>query len=227
MANAGTTDHMAKGKPTPEKSKIERNRPLAYARRQKGSGGDSDKDDEKEEGDKDKPAEEAAPAAEAEPDAGAQVANAEDTAAAIKDLAIEPPPSKGEPWPDATPQPMRPVEPARAHTETVGMPAELVTASSVEDPTLMPAPRNIPSGHPDDPTLPPGRVPSGDSRSLRNANEFALIYRVGTAVITRSGVLGTRGQWRVVDYPTSASASNAYAKEVSRFVAEGFSDYRD
>jgi hypothetical protein len=39
-------------------------------------------------------------------------------------------------------------------------------------------------------------------------------------------VIGTRGQWRVVEYPTVASASHAYAKECSRFVSEGFSDYR-
>src|SRR5687768_9298768 len=42
MANAGTTEDMAKGKPTPEKSKIERERPIAYSRRQKSSGGGED-----------------------------------------------------------------------------------------------------------------------------------------------------------------------------------------
>ncbi len=237
---------MAKGKPTPDKSKIERVRPLAYARRQKGSGGKDDAEAE----------DKADPAAEPASDAGGESkpgATAEETAAAIKDMvagtnepaaeakadepaAIEPPPPKAEPWPDATPQPMRPVEPARARGETVAMPAELATGSppampvtpgSVEDPTAMPAPRDVQTGHPDDPALPPGRVPSGDSRSLRKDSEFALVYRVGTAVIIRSGVVGTRGTWRVVEYPTSSSASNAYAKEVSRFVAEGFSDYRE
>lgn len=224
---------MAKGKPTPDKSKIDRSRPVAYARRQKGSGGlggpaasgekDEDDKDEKDE----KAVEPPPPAAEAETAVPAPEAKPDDVPA------IEPPPAKGEPWPDATPQPMRPVEPARARTETVGMPAELATGSppampgSVEDPTFMPGTRDIPAGHPDDPTLPPGRVPSGDSRSLRKGNEFALIYRMQTAVISRTGVVGTRGQWRVVEYPTSSSASNAYAKEVSRFVAEGFSDYRD
>jgi hypothetical protein len=62
---------------------------------------------------------------------------------------------------------------------------------------------------------------------LRHSDRFALIYRIGTYVITRSGALGTRGQWRVVEYPTSSSASHSYAKECSRFVSEGFSDYRD
>jgi predicted DNA-binding WGR domain protein len=57
--------------------------------------------------------------------------------------------------------------------------------------------------------------------------EFALIYRSQTFVISRFGTVGTRGQWRVVEYPTSAAAGHAYAKECSRFVADGFSDYRE
>jgi hypothetical protein len=98
---------------------------------------------------------------------------------------------------------------------------------AVENPAHMPGPLEIPGGNPDDRAPAPGQVPPGDSRSLRRDNEFALIYRVGTCVITRTGLVGTRGQWRVVDYPTSAFASNSYAKECSRFVSEGFSDYRE
>jgi hypothetical protein len=90
----------------------------------------------------------------------------------------------------------------------------------------MPGPREIPPGNPDDPAAPPGLVPRGDSRSLRRGDEFALVYRIQTYVISRFGKLGTRGQWRVVEYPTSASGSHAYAKECSRLVSEGFSDYR-
>jgi hypothetical protein len=99
----------------------------------------------------------------------------------------------------------------------------------VEAPTRMPGPREIPDGNPGDPAPPPGLVPPGDSRSLRKRghDEFALIYRIQTYVITRFGIVGTRGQWRVVEYPTSASASHAYAKECSRFVSDGFSDYRE
>ena len=97
----------------------------------------------------------------------------------------------------------------------------------VEDPTHMPGPKDIPSGEPSDRAPAPGRVPPGDSRSLRRDGEFALIYRIQTYVISRFGALGTRGQWRVVEYPTSSSASHSYAKECSRFVSEGFSDYRD
>ncbi|HEY1554136.1 MAG TPA: hypothetical protein VGF94_04840 [Kofleriaceae bacterium] len=156
---------------------------------------------------------------------------------------IQPPAPKGEPWPDATPEPMRPVEPPRARTETavmpklaeVGAPPEMPktsappppAAGAVESPTHMPGPREVPGGNPDDAAPAPGLVPRGDSRSLRRARDFALIYRLGTFVIARTGVIGTRGVWRVVEYPTSTAASHAYAKECSRFVSEGFSDYRE
>ena len=167
---------------------------------------------------------------------------------------IEPPTPKGEPWPDATPEPMRPVTPVaadevptepatRARTETVTMPAvhnfgappamPKATAppplglGAVENPAHMPPPREIPGGNPDDPAPAPGTVPPGDSRSLRRGNEFALIYRIGSSVISRFGTVGKRGQWRVVEYPTSVSAGTGYAKECSRFVSEGFSDYRE
>ncbi len=117
----------------------------------------------------------------------------------------------------------------------VGRPPDMPTSSAppplalgqVEDPTHMPGPRDIPAGEPHDTAPAPGRVPPGDSRSLRREADFALIYRVGTYVISRFGSVGTRGQWRVVEYPTSSSASHSYAKECSRFVSEGFSDYRD
>jgi predicted DNA-binding WGR domain protein len=98
---------------------------------------------------------------------------------------------------------------------------------NVENPAHMPGPKDIPGGNPEDPAPAPGTVPRGDSRSLRRGNDFALVYRVGTCVITRTGTIGTRGQWRVVEYPTSASAANSFAKEASRFVTEGFSDYRE
>jgi hypothetical protein len=140
------------------------------------------------------------------------------------------------------------VAPVRARVETVSMPAHAsigapptmpadaapiaspVNVSEAEAPTRMPGPREIPEGSPDDPAAPPGHVPRGDSRSMRrrtDRHEFALIYRIQTYVISRFGVVGTRGQWRVVEYPTSASASHSYAKECSRFVSDGFSDYRD
>jgi len=165
-----------------------------------------------------------------------------------KDLPqIDPPDPRAEPWPDATPPPMRPVdaaEPPRQRAATmqaiptvdIGRPPEMprttapppLVLGDVENPAHMPGPREIPGGSPGDPAPAPGSVPPGDSRSLRNAtDEFALIYRIGTCVITRTGRVGTRGQWRVVEYPTSSAASSYYAKEVSRFVSEGFSDYRE
>jgi hypothetical protein len=137
--------------------------------------------------------------------------------------------------------------PERARTPTVTMPvqasvggppampaeaapiAAAVNIEAPEDPTRMPGPREIPEGSPGDPAAPPGYVPRGDSRSLRryaDPAEFALVYRIQTYVISRYGVVGTRGQWRVVEYPTSGAAGHAYAKECSRFVSEGFSDYR-
>ena len=141
------------------------------------------------------------------------------------------------------------MDPARARVTTVAMPvqtsigappampidagpapAAAVDTRSVETPTRMPGPREIPAGDPEDPAAPPGIVPRGDSRSLRRRAEraeFALVYRLQTIIITRVGVVGTRGQWNVVEYPTSAAAGHAYAKQVSRFVSDGFSDYRE
>lgn len=255
---------MAKRKPAPpETSKIERDRPLAYSRRQKGADGKDAEEPKPDDGEAqktnpvagEKPSEkpnpgeapkgnpvEAASGAKAEtsegdaPKAAPEAKTGEMTAIdpTAEPPAIEPPAPKGEPWPDATPQPMRPVEaPARARSETVAMPAEAALGAppalpgSVEAPTHMPGPRDVPGGNVTDPAAPPGRVPSGDSRSLRKGNEFALVYRQGTAVITRFGTVGQRGQWRVVEYPTPASASNSYAKEVSRYVGDGFTDYRE
>lgn len=248
---------MAKGKSAPpEKSKIDRDRPVAYSRRQKGDGKDEGEPDAKHDAKPDAKPEakhdakhdkkhaeakhaEAKPV-EAKPDPAAPKAAPEAKTSempaaapveppAVEPPAIEPPAAKGEPWPDATPQPMRPVEPARPRAETITMPAEQTIGAPPPMPeaTFMPGPRDIPAGSPTDPSPAPGRVPRGDSRSLRKGNEFALIYRQGTAVITRFGTLGQRGQWRVVEYPTPASAGSSYAKEVSRFVGDGFTDYRD
>jgi hypothetical protein len=251
---------MARSKRTPERSQIARGPTTAFARRTRTSGEGGGDDDEEDDKPEDKPAVPRtmtqqqpadAKAAEAKPgEAKAGDKPAEQKSAAQgeppapdKDLPpIEPPDPKGEPWPDATPPPMKPVEPARARTEPVGIPTvadlgrppELPTTTAppplalgaVENPAHMPGPREIPGGEPGDPAPAPGTVPRGDSRSLRRGNDFALIYRVQTFVICRFGVVGTRGQWRVVEYPTSAAASHAYAKEASRFVSEGFSDYR-
>lgn len=136
--------------------------------------------------------------------------------------------------PKGTPADDRALTEPVAIAPNLGRPPEMPTTAApaplalgdIEDPTHMPGPRDIPSGEPGDRAPAPGRVPPGDSRSLRKTDEFALIYRLGTYVVSRYGAMGTRGQWRVVEYPTPTSAAHSYAKECSRFVSEGFSDYR-
>lgn len=125
-------------------------------------------------------------------------------------------PSVGEP--PAMPDPRVAPAPVRLATET--------NYHAVEDPTHMPHPRDLPGGFPTDSARPPGMVPRGDSRSLRRGTTFTLVYRLGTYVITRTGELGQRGIWRVVDYPTTLAGSGAYARECSRWVDAGFADYR-
>ena len=234
---------MGRRKGTPERSQVVRvASPLAFSRRNRGS-----KDDEGGEGEfSDEPTKVPTPTASATSTTVTDGKPVEDASnldtkplTAISSRPdpselpqIEPPAPRDEPWPDATPAPMKPVG---APEHDFGRPPAMPTSAAppplvlgdVENPAHMPAPREVPSGNPDDPAPPPGHVPPGDSRSLRLENEFALIYRVGTCVISRTGRIGTRGQWRVVEYPTSAAASSAYAKECSRFVSEGFSDYRD
>ena len=164
--------------------------------------------------------------------------------ATVEPAPAQPPSSAAATAPAAPAVPAVPA-PLRSRSDTVTMPMQTLgtppampsdaaapapaNVTSAEDPTQMPGPLQIPGGNPGDPASPPGLVPKGDSRSLRRYTEgaeFALIYRAQTFVITRVGLVGTRGVWRVVEYPTSAYASHAYAKECSRFVSEGFSDYR-
>ncbi len=250
---------MASAKRIPKVSRISRDRTVAYARKQKppadegggaGGAGEDAAESAAEPGEttpasaKEAPAPRSAPPASAKDAPGPKAAPAMPAATesgAPTTATITPPPPSVEPWPDATPVPMKPVEPgagvaappvqASSGAPPKISPAEIGAALDVssEDPARMPGPREIPTGSPDEPAPPPGRVPPGDSRSLRRRkerHEFVLIYRIQTHVISRIGEVGTRGQWRVVEYPTQASASHAYAKECSRFVSEGFSDYR-
>jgi predicted DNA-binding WGR domain protein len=226
---------MARRKGTSERSRLVRGMTPAFSRRQRGG-------DPPEETPTDEPA--------SSPDPGSSRTSHEKPLAATQPIATRPDPSElsditpPEPGgPDSLLPTIAASELVRRRTSTVAMPlaADLgrppempttvapppLVLGDVENPTHLPSPRQIPAGAPDDPAPAPGRVPPGDSRSLRRDDEFALVYRVGTCVITRTGRLGTRGQWRVVEYPTSAAASNCYAKECSRFVSDGFSDYRD
>ena len=243
-------------KRTPGTSRITRAATLAYARKQKPSGDGEDKAEGEAPKEKDekveakaaeaKPAEAKPP--EAKPDVTAEAKPAEakpDVTAEAKPAEAKPaeakPPEPKPPEPEPEPAP----PPAMPRTTTAAMPADVpvgappavpppssaaiklpADAGTVEEPASMPGPRDIPDGDPQDPAAAPGSVPRGDSRSLRRQHEFVLVYRVGTYVISRTGVVGTRGVWRVVEYPTSAAASHAYAKECSRRASEGFSDYR-
>jgi hypothetical protein len=206
---------------------IVRDPTVAWSRRQRGDGDD----------------EPAAKPAEGKPDETKPRKDEETAPLAMKPAdAKKPEPAKPEPAAKpAEPEHAVPVEVPRATTQTIAMPAldigkppEMPSSvappplvlGTVEDPTHMPGPKDIPAGEPGDRAPAPGLVPRGDSRSLRRGGEFALIYRVGTYVISRFGSVGERGQWRVVEYPTTSFAGTAYAKECSRFVSEGFSDYR-
>ncbi len=205
LPNAGTTNVMARtGRAPPRVSKLELIRQIAFARRTRGDGDDAETESEPE------------PARPRDPETTAPIA------AALADMRA----AAEKPAPDAAvaADPALSVAPAEAPS-AVEAPAALAAAG--EAVTQLPGPRDIPPGEPTDPAPAPGAVPRGDSRSLRRGGEFALVYRVQTAVISRTGSVGTRGVWRVVDYPTSSMASNAYAKEVSRYIADGFSDYRD
>jgi hypothetical protein len=230
---------MASRKRTPDTSKLTRSKTIAYARKHKT--GDAAGDDA---GDDD--ADDVKPAAE-KPTKLDQKFDKTELSQPIPPIASTDEPTR---ITDSVPATKPPEAPAssrddRAQVETVAMPPlsdfgappdmptvivpPTSSAGAAEDPTNMPGPTSIPGGSPDDPAAPPGVVPPGDSRSLRrraDRYEFALIYRQTTFVITRTGTVGTRGAWRVVEYPTSAAAGTAYAKECSRFVSEGFTDYR-
>jgi len=246
---------MASRKKTPPTSQLTRTKTIAYARKHKTSGdapsGDAvggDDDDEDQDQDTTK---EVAPTPANKLDQKFDKTELSQPIPPIR-AATEETTTIGEPVPSKppdTPAPAAaPPPPADDRTRVatvsmspmadIGAPPDMPTmivpatsnAGAAEEPTRMPGPAEIPTGgSPDDPAPPPGTVPPGDSRSLRRRGdryEFALIYRQITFVITRTGLVGTRGAWRVVEYPTTAMASHAYAKECSRFVSEGFSDYR-
>jgi hypothetical protein len=88
----------------------------------------------------------------------------------------------------------------------------------------LPAPTDLVHRDPSAAEPPPGPAPRGDARSLRSDGQFALIYRAGSALVSRRGKLGEHGAWRVVEYPTAAQAAHAYAAECSRLQAQGFRD---
>lgn len=116
--------------------------------------------------------------------------------------------------------------------EPVPVPVPLSVPLSLPDPPLpavdllaLPAPDDLAFGDPDASAPPPGRVPPGNSRSLRRGDEFALVYLHDSSLVERAGTVGRAGRWRVVSYPSRAAAAHAYALECSRLHADGFTDY--
>lgn len=151
-------------------------------------------------------------------------------------------PEKDDPATLETPEPAKAAKPApepvkphvSAHPERASAGPESKDAPAIE--TIgpiyepLPKPKEIPVEDPEASAPPPGLVPRGDSRSLRrregSVEEFVLIYRFQNAVVSRAGVVGKRGRWKVVEYPTMAAASHAYAQECSRLNGQGFADHR-
>ena len=148
---------------------------------------------------------------------------------------VKPPPksisdAKPAPPPVEKPAPPAPAPPAPAPPAPLA-PAPAPPADSlgpIYEP--LPKPKEIVHDDPDAAAPPPGLVPRGDSRSFRRGagagEEFVLIYRFQTFVISRSGVVGKRGRWKVVEYPTMGAASHAYAQECSRLATLGYTDFR-
>ncbi len=234
-------------------SKLNRRKVVAYARKTKGEGGgESTSGEPPAEPAAVTPAPASDPASATAPTAGAPGPGADP--APSEAAPVEPgtaPPAPVEP-PAPAPAAPAPAATAPAATapaaggasgpsmfgrnkgETIAMPPNLSMGSAPElpgaeaaaAPTWLPGARDVPTGDASTAAAAPGAVPRGDSRSLRKGDEFALVYRKQTFVITRTGTVGMQGTWRVVEYPTLGAASNAYAHQCSRFVADGFSDYR-
>lgn len=94
-----------------------------------------------------------------------------------------------------------------------------------DPPAVLLAPTDIVPADPTAPDAPPGRVPPGDSRSLRHGDSFALVYRHGISLISRTGRVGQHGSWKIIDYPSPLQAAAAYAAECSRLLALGYADH--
>ena len=107
---------MARSKRTPERSQIARGPTTAFARRQRtgddggGQGDDDDKPDEKPAVPRTMTTQQADKKPEPAKPAEAKSAAQGDAPKPDELPAIEPPVPKGEPWPDATPAPMKPVD---------------------------------------------------------------------------------------------------------------------
>jgi hypothetical protein len=123
-----------------------------------------------------------------------------------------------------------PTKPAPTTPAAAPAPAPAAFAPDAVDLVRLPSPDDVRGRDPDAPAPPPGHVPVGDSRSLRRrtgtGERFALVYRDGTFLMSRSGAVGREGTWHVVEYPTAAAAAHAYATTCARLTEDGFTDYR-
>jgi hypothetical protein len=140
-------------------------------------------------------------------------------------VATDPPPV------DVASEMTRPMAADMPMPEVMPMPEAVPTPVSDDAPATLLAPDAIERGDAEASAPPPGPAPAGDARSLQRLRAgapalFALIYRHGASLVMRSGTIGRQGQWRVVDYPTPAAASRAYAREVGVFVDDGYVDVR-
>lgn len=139
--------------------------------------------------------------------------------------------AKAEPTPSAAP-------PAEAAEQASGNADAPAPAGFDEAPELdadavfaeLLPPEAIGTWDPDAEAPPPGKAPPGDSRSFRRSgadgDEFVLIYRSDSYLITRRGPVGRMGTWTVTEYPFVGSAAHAYAQECSDLTGAGFRDLR-
>lgn len=118
-----------------------------------------------------------------------------------------------------------PVEPAPAPAVQASPAAPTDAPIYAELPRVKDIDRSV---SPDSAAPPPGIAPPGDSRSFRragaNGEEFVLIYREHTFLVTRAGTVGKHGAWTIVEYPNQGSAANAYAHKCSDYSGAGYYD---
>lgn len=154
----------------------------------------------------------AAPAEAAQADAAPQPAES----AAVAETA---------PAPEAAPE-----TPAASITHAAEQAAAPVAPQLQTEYAILLPPTALPVGDPNSPAPPPGKAPPGDSRSFRRfhegVEEFVLLYRYDSLLITRSGRVGTLGTYKVVEYPHIGAAAHAYAHQCSNLTASGFRDLR-
>lgn len=247
-AKQGSSGEQERGTPRVSRKVIGKSS-APYERKAGAEGGE-----EKKPGSEGEQAAAADPAAKAESKAGAETATAEPApdqgknepsraarkeAAARREGKAPEPAAEAAPKPEAAPEPAPAApKPEAAADEPAPAAAEAAPAEPPPLPAIHPAaeletllkPKEIERWDPATPAPPPRKAPPGDSRSLRRrgegAEEFVLIYRVGSFLIKRAGHVGVMGTWTVTEYPNIGSAAHAYAQQCSDLIHAGFRDLR-